>query len=97
AIPPSIDLLASFFPNNDSSLLDYLPEESLVVTLDAPSIRLQFEQVDLQAEEVRKALELAGEIPSDLPVPYQRGEDLTDAIKRFPVWEIGGADDDAQH
>ncbi|MCO5177072.1 MAG: transcription-repair coupling factor [Thermomicrobiales bacterium] len=95
AIPPSIDLLASFFPHNDLSLLDYLPRESVVITLDVQAIRLQFEQVDLQAGEVRNALELAGEIPVDLPVPYQRGENLRESIARFPVWEIGGADEDA--
>ena len=92
AVPPSIDLVASLFPGNEASLLDYLPPSSTLVVIDPQSVGLQMDQVALQAEDVRQTLEQAGEIPSGFPVPYRRRQDLAAGVERLGVWRIGADD-----
>lgn len=89
AIPPSIDLVASRFPANDASLLDYLPVSATLVVVDPRSVTLQMDQIALQAEDVRATLEQAGEIPTGFPIPYRRRQDLAAGMERLGVWRIG--------
>ncbi len=93
AVPPSIDLVASLFPGNDASLLDFLPPTATLVVVDPQAVRLQMDQVALQAEDVRQTLEQAGEIPAGFPVPYRRRDDLTSGIERLRIWRIGSDDE----
>ena len=94
AVPSSIDLLASLFPGNDASLLDYLPASALLVVVDPQSVDLQMDQVALQAEDVRQTLEQAGEVPSGFPIPYRHRRDLFSDIERLAVWRIGDSGDE---
>jgi transcription-repair coupling factor (superfamily II helicase) len=94
AVPASIDLVATAFPGNRATLLDYFADGSLVVSVDPQSVALQAEQIALQAEDVRKTLELAAEIPEGLQRPYASWGELNSAMDRFACWRIGaGADD----
>ena len=88
--PASIDLLATAFPGNAATLLDYLPASTVVVRVEPQSLQLQAEQIALRAEEVRETLEQAAEIPRGFGRPYAVWGDLTAGMNAFNRWDIGG-------
>jgi transcription-repair coupling factor (superfamily II helicase) len=94
AIPEAVDLLAPAFPDNQASLLDYLPPDTLLVELDPDAIALEAEQIELRAEEVRRTLEDASELPADLPRPHCRWSEIESGLTEFARWRIGTADTD---
>jgi transcription-repair coupling factor (superfamily II helicase) len=89
-VPASIDLIASVLPGNAATLLDYLPTETTIVRLDPPAIELQADQIALQAEDVRRTLELAAEIPHGFQRPYATWETLARNCATFACWDLGG-------
>lgn len=95
--PDAVDLIATAFPNNDASLLDYLAPDSMVIRLEPESLRLQADQMSLRAEEVRRTLEQAGEIPVGFDQPFVGWNDVLAACNVFDCWEMGHAagEDDA--
>ena len=93
--PASIDLLATAFPRNDATLLDYLPTGAVVVRIEPQALRLQAEQIALRAEETRATLEQAGEIPPGVERPYAVWSDLRSGMASFDCWDIGEAANDA--
>ncbi|HEX5164401.1 MAG TPA: transcription-repair coupling factor, partial [Thermomicrobiales bacterium] len=93
-VPASIDLLATAFPSNSATLLDYLPEGSVVARIEPESQALQGSQIELQAEDTRQTLEQAGEIPPGFDRPYQRWTDVEQAFGRFDTWEIGAGSEE---
>ncbi len=93
-VPASIDLLATAFSNNDATLLDFLPDDALVVRVEPESQSLQGSQIELQAEDIRQTLEQAGEIPAGFVRPYERWSQVERTIRHFSTWEIGQSDDE---
>jgi transcription-repair coupling factor (superfamily II helicase) len=95
-VPASIDLIATAFPGNAASLLDYFPAGSIVTRLDPRSLGLQAEQIALQAEDVRQTLEQAAEIPAGFARPYASWSDLAGGMSVLDRWDIGaGAGDES--
>ncbi|MDQ3549138.1 MAG: transcription-repair coupling factor, partial [Chloroflexota bacterium] len=93
-VPASIDLLATAFPSNNATLLDYLPEGTVVARIEPESQALQGSQIELQAEDVRQTLEQAGEIPHGFERPYALWAEVEQEIADFDRWTIGATDDD---
>ncbi|MEZ4571237.1 MAG: hypothetical protein R2849_13105 [Thermomicrobiales bacterium] len=95
-VPDAVDLLAPAFANNRSTLLDYMPEDSIIVQVEPETIAIESEQLELREEEVYDGLLAAGEIPEGLPRPFAApDQELRDAFQRFRVWLIGNADPDS--
>lgn len=88
-IPEAVDLIATAFPNNQSTLIDYLPENALIVEIEPESLRLQAEQLEIRAEEVRQTLEQAHEIPIGFERPFASLEQLRRSMSGYDVWSIG--------
>ncbi|MEX2315045.1 MAG: transcription-repair coupling factor, partial [Thermomicrobiales bacterium] len=86
-------LLATAFPSNHATLLDYLPSGTMVARIEPESQSLQGGQIELQAEDVRQTLEQAGEIPLGFERPYSRWSEVEDALAGFNQWEIGAGED----
>jgi transcription-repair coupling factor (superfamily II helicase) len=99
ATPDAIDLIATAFPDNHSTLLDYLPQDAMVVHIEPESLRLQAEQMALRADEVRQTLEQAAEIPIGFEQPFAVWSDLINSCHCFDCWKIGQdhLDIDAEH
>lgn len=87
--PEAVDLISTAFPGNHSTLIDYLPEDSLVIQIEPESLKLQAEQMELRAEEVRQTLEQAFEIPAGFDQPFADWEQLAAACSGFDCWSIG--------
>ncbi len=95
ATPDAVDLIASAFPGNASTLLDYLPQETMVVHLEPESLRLEAEQMLLRADEVRRTLEQAGEIPTGFDQPFADWTQLIQDCHDFECWEMGSGAEEA--
>lgn len=92
--PEAVDLIATAFPDNQATLIDYLPEDALIVEIEPESLRLQAEQLEIRAEEVRQTLEQAQEIPVGFERPFASLEQLRKAMARYDVWSIGQTSND---
>ncbi|RIK46277.1 MAG: transcription-repair coupling factor, partial [Chloroflexi bacterium] len=88
-VPPAIDLLAAAFEGNDATLLDYLPMDSVVVRVEPESLALQADQIALQAADVQRTLEVAGELPLGFPRPFAVWQELNTGVERRRVWDVG--------
>lgn len=65
-----------------ASLLDYLPENALVVADDWQELEAMTEQFEQQAEQVRADLEGRGELPRGFAKPYFTWTELRDKMLR---------------
>jgi transcription-repair coupling factor (superfamily II helicase) len=55
---------------NEGNLLDYLPDESLVIMDEPSQIQEEVDYVENQSRELREQKIAAGELPSNFPQPY---------------------------
>ncbi|HET9014230.1 MAG TPA: transcription-repair coupling factor [Thermomicrobiaceae bacterium] len=84
-----LDLVAPFLLDETASLLDYLTTQGLVVLVEPASIQLSVQQLEAQAEELRDALEDAGELPVGLPRPYLRWPDVAARLATVSQLALG--------
>ncbi|MBX6343041.1 MAG: transcription-repair coupling factor, partial [Thermomicrobiaceae bacterium] len=75
-VGPALDLFAPYLVPEPASLVEYLPPEHLVVVVEPSAVHLSLGQLEAQAEELRAALEEAGELPRGLLRPYLPWDDL---------------------
>jgi transcription-repair coupling factor (superfamily II helicase) len=80
------------------SLLDHLPDESLLIIDEAAQVVETLQEHDQQAAEERGTLEERGELPSGMPLPHQPWEDLRRVLDRpkrqirLSRWAVAGDD-----
>jgi transcription-repair coupling factor (superfamily II helicase) len=72
-----------------ASLLDYLPQKSLIVVDDASLIETMANEVEEQAVKFRHESIEEGTLSADFPVPYMPWSDLNDAIHDMACVELG--------
>ena len=89
---PSIKVDEFFIPvvhTPPASLLDYLPLDSLVVVDDLNNCMSQAEELEEQAEKLRKESIQEGTLSGDFPVPYLSWSELADQLEMHPWFEMG--------
>lgn len=74
-----------------NSLLNYLPDDTLVVLDDREAIQEAVQEIESQAESLRKGYLEEGELREDIPLPYLPWEDLQGAIGKFQTMALGPA------
>ena len=72
---------AGFF--NHGSLLDYLPEDTIIVEIDGTDISKVAKEMEYRIDELRKAKEQRGELPFRFPSPYLNWQTTQDKIADF--------------
>ena len=72
-----------------ASLLNYLPEETLVVIDDLEDFRDAILDVEDAGIELRKERVERGELPSDFPLPYLTWTEVQDSLAMHPALELG--------
>lgn len=72
-----------------SSLLDYLPQKSLVLIGDASLAEAMANEVEEQAVKFRQESIEEGTLSGDFPVPYLTWSELTDSLHGFVSLELG--------
>ncbi len=76
-----------------SSLLDYLPQSSLVLIDDLSLVEMMSQEVEEQAVKFRQESIEEGALPEDFPVPYLTWSELHDSLHGQAVAELGRASD----
>ncbi len=93
AVGPATELLTPLF--NQDSILDYLPQDVLLILDEPQSIKLAIEDLDAKANELRAEKLERGELPSGFPRPYFAWEELEPVVKSqhclmLTAWAITG-------
>jgi len=73
--PPEMQFYASLF--NEGSLLDYLPEGTLLVIDEPQAIEQAFTELDTEAAELRSNKLERGELPHNIPRPYHLWQEFS--------------------
>ncbi len=72
-----------------ASLLDYLPQKSLVLVDDLDALRAIAGEVEEQAVRLREESITEGTLPADFPVPYLSWSELFDSLSGRTWLELG--------
>ncbi|MGE5072835.1 MAG: transcription-repair coupling factor, partial [Anaerolineae bacterium] len=72
-----------------SSLLDFLPQSSLVIVDDLSTVESMVAEIEDQAVRFRKESVAEGTLPADFPVPYLTWPELADEFSRLAALELG--------
>ncbi len=92
-IPAELDLFAPFLLEQPTTILDHLPENSLILFDDPGSISLAGAQRDDHARDHYVAAVNSRELPPGLPNPYIAFADLFDALNQRQTLSFGGVED----
>jgi transcription-repair coupling factor (superfamily II helicase) len=66
----SIEFYLHYFYSNPASLIEYLPEQGLLVIEDWAEVEANAQSLEFQAEDVRGDLEARRELPANVAAPY---------------------------
>jgi transcription-repair coupling factor (superfamily II helicase) len=72
-----------------ASLLDYMPQQSLVLVDDLDAMQAIANEVEEQAVRLRHESITEGTLPADFPVPYLTWSELQDSLAGHPWLELG--------
>ena len=72
-----------------ASLLDYLPQKSVVLVDDLSMVEVMANEVEEQALKFRQESILEGTLSADFPVPYLPWSDMSDNMSEFSLLELG--------
>ncbi len=73
----------------ESSLLDYLPSEALLLVEDIQALEETFETLETQAEDLRREALAQETLPQDFPRPYLPAETLRAALETRNALALG--------
>ncbi len=83
---PLIEFYLPYFYGSTASLLDYLPENTLVIVEDWGAMSDSIAELEVQAIETRREKLEANQLPPDYPLPYFTWDELQEAmIERNPL------------
>ncbi|MCJ7522923.1 MAG: hypothetical protein MUP21_12020, partial [Dehalococcoidia bacterium] len=68
---------------NDGALIDYLPDNTLIIVDEPGLVESAVTELDAQATEIYQVQNLQGELPLHLPVPYFNWPELVSRFNRF--------------
>ncbi len=77
-----IEFYSPYLYAQPATVLDYLPDDALVVLDDAGEIADTWSELEEQAVELRRSAEEAGALPRDFPLPYLTWDEWRDATSR---------------
>jgi transcription-repair coupling factor (superfamily II helicase) len=72
-----------------ASLLDYLPQNALVVVDDLDRLQIAASEIEEQSVRFRTDSISEGTLPADFPIPYLSWSELQDSLTSHPWLELG--------
>jgi transcription-repair coupling factor (superfamily II helicase) len=87
--PASVDLFAPYLLPHPATLLDYLPDGSLIIVDEPTAVRLSARQLEEHAVELDAAFVANGELPPEFPQPYASLPDPAVWTRRAQIVELG--------
>ena len=84
---------------NKDSLLNYMPQNALLILDEPRNIELAVEEIDTEAGELRTEKTKEGELPSNFPIPYFIWQELEAGLKNKRRLELAswGMPDEQSH
>ena len=79
--------------HSPASLLDYLPDKSLILLDDLEAIEQITQDIETQAVELRRQSIANGTLPDTFPIPYTSWSELHDALTYKRFLQLGPATD----
>lgn len=74
---------------NPASLIDLLPEDTLIIADDWQTIRESMEEIEEQAINYREDQIRDSAIPKDYPIPYLTYSEILDSAEKYQKLELG--------
>ncbi|MFN7210193.1 MAG: CarD family transcriptional regulator, partial [Aggregatilineales bacterium] len=87
---PYLEFYLPYCYREAHSLLDYLPEDALVIVDDWTALQMSVAQLEEQAVGLRAEKEQLDQLPPDYPLPYLTWEALRDALSERASLRLGG-------
>jgi transcription-repair coupling factor (superfamily II helicase) len=87
---PCLEFYLPYCYREAYSLLDYLPEDALLVVEDWAPLEEGVAALEAQAVALRAEKERLGQLPPDYPLPYLTWEALRDSIRAHAPIRLGG-------
>ncbi|NSW51197.1 MAG: transcription-repair coupling factor [Anaerolineae bacterium] len=81
---------------NPSSLLDFLPKDTLIVVEDLNLLHERADEVEEHAIRTRSDAIQEGVLAEDFPRPYLAWDELDDRLQDFQIVQLGFTDDETQ-
>src|SRR5260221_8632772 len=83
---PVLEFYLPYFYSSTASLLDYLPENTLVIVEDWDALSDSIAELEAQAIETRREKVEANQLPPDYPLPYFTWDDIQETLlERTPL------------
>lgn len=92
--PPNVDVDEFYIPlvhPAPSTLLDYLPRQTLILVDNLGNLASFGEEIEEQAIKMRADSIAEGTIPQDFPIPYETFSEIEDAIQTRRWVELGSS------
>jgi transcription-repair coupling factor (superfamily II helicase) len=94
SIPDSLDLLAGYLVPEQTTILDHLPEDVVIVQDQPDAIRLAAAQLELQAIDLARTFRATGELPNGLLQPFAGAERTLGRLQSYLSLSLGASRDD---
>ncbi|MCA9859740.1 MAG: hypothetical protein KC438_08455, partial [Thermomicrobiales bacterium] len=94
-LPPALDLFAPFLLEAPTSILDYLPADTLTILDDPATVMLAGTQRDDHAGDHYLAAVKSGELPDGLPDPFIPFESTFSNLENRTVLSFGARNDES--
>ncbi|MBN1966359.1 MAG: transcription-repair coupling factor, partial [Anaerolineae bacterium] len=89
---PGIEYYLPYLYSYPAGLLDFVPDDTLILVDDWADLRAAVEDLELQAVGLRQEKLDADQLPSDYPLPYLTWDELYDSITTRTVLHLGESD-----
>lgn len=86
---PHLEFYLPYLYANPATLIDYLPDDGLVIIDDWEALRDNMADLEEQAIENRREKLRTDQIPNDYPLPYQTWDELQDALSTRLTLHLG--------
>ncbi len=88
---PLLEFYLPYFYSSPASLLDYLPDDTLIVVEDWNALSDCLAELEAQAVEQRAEKHNSSQLPADYPLPYLTWDELHEAISERHPLHLGGS------
>lgn len=89
---PEIEHYLPYMYSYPAGLLDFAPQNALIVIDDWAALRDTIEDLETQALTLKHEKAAAGQLPPDFPLPYLTWDEVQDALSERQVLHLGSPD-----
>jgi transcription-repair coupling factor (superfamily II helicase) len=86
---PGVQFYLPYFYTNPAALLDYLPQNGLLIVDDAVSLRETWSAIEKDVVEMRATLMEGDRLPPDYPRPYLTWDEWQDGLQDHTMLTLG--------